>query len=818
MKSFKKILSLFIILTMSTGLISLSACGKVDIQTISVGDFTSLVVDKFGIETYQSEEPHVASVGTDSAYFTAVQGAYEWNIIEDEDDYNVSSNLSKEYCALMLTRAINASETEGKTNEEVTQMAKDKGYITYDYRGRKDGKRAVSADEAKASLDAAFSFYANPGYSEPIEEVTYKDDVVVVGQEEGYTWDGSSFVFNPDSGESALPAGDSDAQAAENGGAEAEPASGKSDSGKSSSDKSSSGKSSSSKSAASVGKIFYPSENTVAIPEEVAKNIKPGTTYVVPSGEGTLMAYKAEKVEYQDGYAIIDNSASGASFEETVQELHIDQMGQKPDLTAGTVRDGLGNIIISGPQAEGMLKIDGASTEFLGTNRTSNCGNDGKISLTVDGWTISGSVTSSKVSFKVSGSPFEGAKVSKEYEISNVSFDAYVDWGLFSGFKEIKAILHYDTKDTCHGEFNYDKQYNLAPQYTNGNGKFLTNVKRSVLKDSKDKGAKSIKICSIPLVSAFGAASINLDVKILISISGEITLTVTTSNAKGVQYTKGSGFRFVSDEKKDTKLDIKAKLEATLYLGIEVRFLAWNLVGAGIQGGIGVEAEVKVHLVDEMKRELDVIAMGDQDGKECEAVFGSLDGVKYNHTFYGELTLHTEICVDITTYWLLKITMDPDCELCKLIKQTPSKEFFNKENGKIKELSGHWEDGKNVGKCTRQYEAGPEEETTESETIMDSKGTLSLDKRFISLGAGESETVSVVKFPEGYDASKITFSSSNDKVVKVDSSGRITAVDSGTAGVRVETTDGKYKAACVVLVASKKAEFQTLPDRTKKSA
>ena len=679
MKTFKKILSIFLILTMSTGLITLSACGKVNIQPISIGDFTSLIVDKFGIETYQSEEPHVASVGTDSAYFTAVQGAYEWNIIEDEDDYNVSSNLSKEYCAVMLARAVGFDDLEGKTNEEVAQVAKDKGYITYDYRGRKDAKRAIDAETAKESLNAAFVAFADHDFGAPVEKITYNDDVVVVGENEGYTWNGSSFVQKSDdisvpdvdfgNGEADVTAADneaatgSDSTPAIPGNNSGKTSSGKSDSGLSgnTNNNSSSGKTSS---GGSIGSVYYPSEDTVAIPESLAGNIKEGTKFVVPSSEGTTIALTAEKVEFQDGYAYI--TGEQGDFEDCVSELKVSGTDNNPNLTGGVVRDGLGNVIGRGELAtSGVAYVPGTTGSFMDT-RASYCGkNDFSLNFSVGSVKITGQVKPNSIKFTAKGDLWSTADskgtVEKSYEIKDIKASYDYDYSWFK-LHSAYAQISYTTVDTTHGEFTYDKSMVLAPE-SNGNGHFLTNLKRSVLKDSNDKGTKSIKICSIPIIEGFGL-SINLEVRINISISGEITVEVTVNNTKGIRYKENSGIEYIKDEKKDTKVEIKAKIELTLYLGLNLYAISWNLVGFGVEGGIGCEAICTVHLSDqENNREIDSIKIDDQDAGQCESLFGSLNGLKYEHTAYGPITLKAETCIDVTTYAILKFSTDNSCFL-----------------------------------------------------------------------------------------------------------------------------------------------------------
>ena len=68
--------------------------------------------------------------------------------------------------------------------------------------------------------------------------------------------------------------------------------------------------------------------------------------------------------------------------------------------------------------------------------------------------------------------------------------------------------------------------------------------------------------------------------------------------------------------------------------------------------------------------------------------------------------------------------------------------------------------------------------------------SISLDKTSIVLKKGES-TVLKVKLPDGSSSGGITFTPSNDKIIKVDSNGVVKALKTGTAYVLVKTYNGK---------------------------
>lgn len=77
---------------------------------------------------------------------------------------------------------------------------------------------------------------------------------------------------------------------------------------------------------------------------------------------------------------------------------------------------------------------------------------------------------------------------------------------------------------------------------------------------------------------------------------------------------------------------------------------------------------------------------------------------------------------------------------------------------------------------------------------------VTLDKATLSLGKGESATLTATVSPATAEDKSVTWSSSDDKIATVDKTGKVTAVAAGTATITVKTTDGEKTATCKVTV------------------
>lgn len=87
MKILKSAISIVLVMSMLFSIsVAFSSCSdKTDKTSIKIGEYLATLSDKFGMDSYQSEEPHVANIGKDNKYFGVVQTSFEWNVIDDSE-------------------------------------------------------------------------------------------------------------------------------------------------------------------------------------------------------------------------------------------------------------------------------------------------------------------------------------------------------------------------------------------------------------------------------------------------------------------------------------------------------------------------------------------------------------------------------------------------------------------------------------------------------------------------------------------------------------------------------------------------------------
>lgn len=84
---------------------------------------------------------------------------------------------------------------------------------------------------------------------------------------------------------------------------------------------------------------------------------------------------------------------------------------------------------------------------------------------------------------------------------------------------------------------------------------------------------------------------------------------------------------------------------------------------------------------------------------------------------------------------------------------------------------------------------------------------LRIDKTAVFMDMGDEAVLTAIISPATASSKDVTWISSDESIVKVDINGKLTAVGTGDAVIRVESKDGKFKSYCVVNVAPVITEY-----------
>lgn len=781
MKHTRKIVALLMaVVAILSSLLIWFSCSLMQEDKFTKGEWLASLCDYFGMYGYNQEEPYANTVDKESEYFPYVQMAFEWGMINDKE-IDPDDEMTKGFLATTLVRCVGLADTEGMSDEEVAAFAAANDYISYSYEDEGDFDDEVTPAEADRSLALAYNIWTDRTL-ETAENYEVAENVVDL----------------------------SDGELTE---------------------------------AVAQGQVVIdPVNSTVEMPAEAATGLAEGSVFILPATDEneTASAFKVGAIVVEDGKAYIQTVEP--EMEEVLSNLELSGDIESADLDEIEFVDGMGNVIPVDDTAQTASNASGNIGFLGGLNtgaQTAATGLERSFTFAVEGLSISGKIKGKSVSITVKGEMDVGKKnsgakasVSRSYEIKDIGleYDWDVKWKWFKPtIKSAYAKVKYTTVETTTGEFSWDKTGSF---FADQRGNYATNengfkywkewYNKSLKLKADETGKKTITICSFPLASG-AVARIDLDIKLKISVSGSVELVVETNHSNGVEY-KNGGLRYIQSKGKNVDLKLKGKLELTGYIGFTLKALKMNLVGAGVEAGVGFEAEVTAHMLDSHNKLVAEVS-GGGNAEVVNDVLKNEQGLSLDIDNQSTGDLHFDVCLDVKAYWILKIGLDSDCKIYSILKGLGVKVnleyvIHGSSNDKSVIWQKHMEEWQWVPTCTREYadwEAA--NVTTEAENtddqVTDGSGSesndgpslessndefLDIDTYFVNILVGNSEKISISQLPKGYKASDVKFSSNNTAVATVDANGKVTGVGDGIAEIEVSIPGTEFKVTCTVVV------------------
>lgn len=802
----KRIFSIIlVIVTILTSLLSLGGCTTPNSDTLTFGQWLTLINDSFGMDSYISDEPYFSNITVDNPYFETVQIAADWNVVSGET-IDVDEPLTWKKTLLTLVSAGDFIDEDSSEDEKIKcAISKFDDTIRLYWMNRN-----IASEKAIELLAIAQELWATKKYDTRIETVKVKDNVIELSADDFETnsYDSKTITLNN-----------------------------------------------------AIGDVEK--NDVLIVPDEFnsleKKYIKVAEVY--NTGESVIAKISDEEVSLEDVY----------------EEIYIEET-LIPTADNTIIYDGNGNLVpISNnvtPQSSSNSTSEIMNLPILNGEDLSvdNCASNSH-SFTIDGYKVSlGYKLDGELDFSVSiempnmlskaaEKKGHSLKLNAGVDVSGLSVTHKFDWKT-----KWKGIIPVPTLDSAELKVDYTvkQKYGLtyagkeeflaAPRYSNGNGKFLTNFKRAIMKkdDGNVYGAetiaskKEIKICSLNIYSA-GVAKVCLDVRATISVNGSIEITITENGTKGVEYENGK-MRFVKNNNKTLEAQAKAKVEAALGFGpaLYVIGLEKRLVGVEVKVGIGASVALKAHLADSQMHlieELDftgttpeqasaMASVGNNitaDAKAIQAVAEAQGGI-YEAQAGAEVKLHIDWCTDVKVYGILSVGLTDESYLVDFLdtkKISLSVSIWNEKNATFLNVhidnfdwmgaSLNWGANASKDNCTLNYipfEQGTNDEITEEE-IQNSNDKIEIGENLmlstmnVNMEEGQNYLLTVSTLPNGYEISDVVYSSKNDKIATVNSNGVVNAVGEGCTLIYAKTKDEKYTAIVAVIVeTSSKVDFE----------
>lgn len=156
-------------------------------ETITQGEWLAKIDSEFGMDTYEEETPYYPNVTPDNEYFGAIQIAYEWGVIDSEDDIDTDANVTTEFAAKTLVKVANLEAVEGEDvlikNADALQYAEEVAVAVanglVELKANNTFKVVdIAYDKAVEALEKAKEIWSNQEFDEDAEAaVKYVESV-----------------------------------------------------------------------------------------------------------------------------------------------------------------------------------------------------------------------------------------------------------------------------------------------------------------------------------------------------------------------------------------------------------------------------------------------------------------------------------------------------------------------------------------------------------------------------------------------------------------------------------------------------------------
>ena len=787
----RRFIALIISLSIILGcLASLSGCSRSDNQTVKMGQWLSMINEAFGMDSYVQEEPYFSNIDKNNTYFEQVQVATEWEVINTAQKIDVNKSITWKEALVSLVNAGNFTSLDSTDDVKI-----DCAIEKFDSSIRKYWmNREIKYSNAIVLLATAQRLWANRTIENRVEEVKFKDGV-------------KDFSENKEIAENYVIDG-----------------------------------------------------NTTVLSSTKDVDLKAGDVYVLPSNDKSIgtKVYKVESVSQENGKLYINNS-DDIDLYDIAEDIFL-QETIVPTAQNTVFYDANGNVLSNGvasvvPQSNINSKPEIVNLLATNTNATVQplASSKMKHEFKVGDWKVS-------LSYKLDGSldldVVVGKSVKDEWEwevgvgLDDVKVTNEIDYSWFK-LKSASVRVDYETSLSFKASTDEKIVNKVAAPYNNGNGKGLTNLKKAAFKNAKEaggNGAQTIKLFSMDVWS-IGVARVCLDVNFVVKVDGSFEITITNHDSKGIEY-KNNNIRFINTSDKDIDISAEAKIEATLGIGPALYTVGLKKPIIGVQGkfGAGAKASIVLHLVDSENHLIEEASAEDYPPEvyrtlmdadittDVESIQRAAEaqGGTYSTETSGELKLHTDVCINISMYWIIRLEVTDTSYAAELLggKIKLSKEFLGEKNGKFG--YAHIENfdfisgfsnavfgsaASSADQCTKKYKPfddAEEKKEDENDTQNDNDSIIKgeqivLSEMRASIAVDQKYYVIVQQIPKGYDVKDLKIKVENSKVASVDENGVVLGKEPGSTVITVYTSDNKFSAYCALTVTDpSKVELEPL--------
>lgn len=762
----KRLVSIILILAFVINLLPLSGCNRLG-GFVSRGEWIKMLSTAFGMDSYTENTPFYSDVPTDNEYFTYVQSAAEWQVLDifTGDKIGIDKAVTCEQVA--GTAAVAAgflSEGETFNANAALDYARTNGIVDRD----RKASRKMNQEDCEAAIAAAKKIYLSAPLSEKVSAVlnpdlinlgnVEADKIKVDDNQVSFPIGNGSFSQSGTGGN--LPGGDDTTTPGQSEESE-EPEGSEVTSGNS---------------------LVQDGSGGVAAEIETDQGkvqIKVGDTFTTPPTpeQPFGVAYKVVSVREENGQIIVETEEP--TLEDLFEELSV-HTTVSVDFDNAIWADGVGDGGSSFVQAKS--DGNGFTIQFLGGkqpdfsvvpvksnsfNKTFNFGNGSFNSS----WTNktpsalgtgSGAQAFSKSGFVYDGNPsiedFGGSTDSwtKDLTVTNEFSSSYKITGTLSGSIDVTP------------EVDFSILGGLKTASVRVDSKLNSTLR------IEGKLSNDLKIATIPIPIAATGLSVSVDLYLFVNASGHLEVRADLSSTAKAEYVKKSGIKATAESSATSSAEAAIDVNFGADLSASLDALGIKIINAGAKAGGELNAKAGVN------------------GSCMAAKEGSQEKLTYQESMYINADLYVPI-IDVYT---------GGNTLVGKLGLNKTWNIYTKANAKkITLVNEEW-----VFWTEEVLKDGEEVVQTEESTAGDDAGVGSTDESRLRMStyviALENESKSItLDVYDGETAPEVVWASNDSSVATVDDTGLVSPVAEGATYIIVQLReDPSVYATCAVFV------------------
>lgn len=165
-------------------ILTFAGCRK-EADAVTLGEWIKELDEQAGISEFKQNQPYFMNVPEESEYYSYVQSAVEWKILDPSYAFDPDAGLTKEWTAYTL---MNLAHREQKENQQINdigtsnfqdqiQMAVASGLMPVDQRGMFHPKEIIDEAEAEHLLEQTVSYANHQTFDTVAPKMEWKDSV-----------------------------------------------------------------------------------------------------------------------------------------------------------------------------------------------------------------------------------------------------------------------------------------------------------------------------------------------------------------------------------------------------------------------------------------------------------------------------------------------------------------------------------------------------------------------------------------------------------------------------------------------------------------